>query len=65
MGIDLKLIMPLIVIQAILMIIGLVDLFKTRKEEIKGGKKIVWAVVIVIIGYIGPIIYLTAGKKKR
>lgn len=65
MGVDLKLIMPLIVIQVILMLIGLIDLFKTDKQEIKGENKFLWGAVIAFIGFIGPIIYLTVGKKKR
>lgn len=35
MGVDLKLIMPLIVIQLIVMLIGLIDLVKIDKEKNK------------------------------
>ena len=65
MGGDLKLIMPLIIIQVVVMLIGLVDLFKIDKEKIKGENKFLWAAIIAFIGFIGPIIYLTVGKKKR
>ena len=65
MGVDLKLIIPLIVIQLIVMLIGLIDLVKIDKEKIKGENKFLWAAIIAFIGFIGPSIYLTMGKKKR
>jgi len=51
---------PVIVIQLILMISALVDLI--RREHTRGPKW-AWALVIVFINYIGPIVYFVAGRQ--
>lgn len=52
---------PLIIIQLTLMIVALVDL--ARREAVRGGSKLVWALVIVLINTIGPILYLLWGRE--
>ena len=52
---------PLIVIQLSLMIAALVDL--VRRETVRGGSKLVWALVIVLLNIIGPILYLLWGRE--
>ena len=42
------------------MIFALVDLIK--REQVKGSK-VVWALVIILINIIGPIVYLIFGRK--
>ncbi len=51
---------PVVIIQLALMIAALVDLL--RREHTRGPKW-VWALVIVLVNYIGPIIYFVAGRK--
>jgi len=51
---------PVLIIQLVLMISALVDLI--RREHTRGPKW-VWALVILFINYIGPIIYFVAGRK--
>jgi hypothetical protein len=51
---------PVIIIQLVLMIAALVDLI--RRERVRGPKW-VWALVIVFVNYIGPIIYFVAGRR--
>jgi len=53
--------LPLIVIQLGLMIFALIDLIK--REAVKGGKMI-WAIIIVVLGIIGPVVYLLWGKER-
>lgn len=53
---------PVGVIELGLMAFALVDL--TRREVVKGGRKWPWAVVIVLLGIIGPIIYLLIGREQ-
>lgn len=64
MEMDLRLVMPILVIGIILVTIAMVDLVKRDKSEIRGGNKILWGGVILLISTIGPIIYLTVGRKK-
>ena len=54
------LLIPLILIQLVLMAIALVDLY--RRQQVRGGKKWVWALVIIFVNMLGPIIYLVAGR---
>jgi hypothetical protein len=54
---------PLIVVEFGLLIIALVDLLK--REYYKTDTKIVWAIVIVIFGIIGPVIYFIFGRKEQ
>ena len=56
----LPLIIPLVVIQLGLMIFALVDLLRREKTR---GPKWVWALVILFVNMIGPIIYFVAGRE--
>jgi len=56
---DLLLLLPLVVISLILTIWALVDL--VRRERVRGGKAL-WALVIVIIGTVGPLAYFLFGR---
>ena len=59
----LLLIIPILVIQLGLLIWGIYDL--TRPErKVKGDSKIVWALVIIFINIIGPIIYFLFGREE-
>lgn len=51
---------PLGVLQVVLLVVALVDLVK--RERVRGGNKVVWGVVIVLVNIIGPIVYLLAGR---
>jgi hypothetical protein len=55
--------LPLAVIELGLVVFSLVDLFKSERRVV-GGNKLVWALVIVLVGTIGPIVYLLAGRKQ-
>ena len=53
---------PLIVLQLVLMGVGLYDL--TRPErQVKGGSKWVWALVIVFVNLLGPLVYFLFGRE--
>jgi hypothetical protein len=56
------LLIPVLVIQLVLMIAALVDLI--RREQTRGPKW-VWALVILFVNFIGPIIYFVAGRKEE
>jgi hypothetical protein len=53
---------PVILIQIGLMVLALVDL--VRREATKMLPKWGWALVIVLINIIGPVVYLTAGREE-
>jgi hypothetical protein len=56
----LPLLIPIVLIELALMVIALVDLI--RRERTKGPKW-VWALVVVLINIIGPIVYLLFGRE--
>lgn len=52
---------PVALIQFGLMIFALVDLI--RRERTKGPKWM-WAILVVAVGIVGPVIYLLAGREE-
>ncbi len=59
----LLLLAPLIVLELGLLVFALVDLLRPERR-VAGGSKLVWALVIVLIGTIGPLLYLLAGRRE-
>jgi hypothetical protein len=58
----LLLLIPVVIVQLGLLIAGLYDL--TRPERrVKGDSKVVWALVIIFINIIGPILYFLVGRE--
>ncbi len=57
----LPLLAPLVVLELVLAVAALWDL--AHRERVRGGNKLVWAIVILVINTIGPIAYLLAGRE--
>jgi hypothetical protein len=57
------LVAPIVVIQLGLMIAALIDL-EREDRRVRGGSKLVWALVIVFVNLIGPILYFVAGREE-
>ncbi|PWU66857.1 MULTISPECIES: PLD nuclease N-terminal domain-containing protein [Gracilibacillus] len=57
----LPIIAPLILIQLILMIIAIISLIKADDTN---GPKPIWAVIIVFLTFIGPILYFIVGRRQ-
>jgi hypothetical protein len=58
----LVLLVPLIILQLVLLVVAIVDLTKPERR-VRGGNKVVWAVVIVFIQMIGPLLYFLVGRE--
>jgi bacteriorhodopsin len=58
--IKLSLLWPLVVLQALLAVIGLISL---RRAEATRGPKWVWAIILVFGNIMGCIAYFTLGRK--
>jgi hypothetical protein len=56
------LVLPLIIIQFILMVVGIIDLIRVRSTN---GPKWLWAIIIILGNLIGPIIYFIVGRKNE
>ncbi|MGD9406222.1 MAG: PLD nuclease N-terminal domain-containing protein [Anaerolineae bacterium] len=57
----LPLLIPVILLELALMAVALVDLFHRERTR---GPKWAWALVIVFINLIGPILYLLLGREE-
>jgi hypothetical protein len=53
---------PIIIIQIGLMVWALVDVVK--RERVRGGNKVVWILIIVLVNLFGPIIYFIWGREE-
>ncbi len=53
---------PLLVLELALLVVALVDL--VRRPHVRGNKAL-WIPIIVLVQVVGPIIYLTIGRKER
>lgn len=53
----------IVVVEIVLMSVALVDLYRRPAPRITGGGKLIWLLVIVLLGIIGPIAYFAAGRK--
>jgi predicted membrane-bound dolichyl-phosphate-mannose-protein mannosyltransferase len=58
----LALVIPIVIIQIALMVFALIDL-EREERRVRGGSKVVWALIIVFVNVIGPIVYLTVGRE--
>ncbi len=52
---------PLVAIQLVLIVVALRDLIGRREAN---GPKWLWALIIVLFGIIGPVVYFTVGRKE-
>ena len=59
----LLLLIPLILIELGLLVWALVDLSRPERR-VKGNSKLVWALVIIFVGTLGPLVYLLAGREE-
>jgi len=62
LGTLLAILLPILVIQLGLLAWALYDL--TRPERrVKGDRKVVWALIIIFVNIIGPILYFLVGRE--
>lgn len=59
----LGLLIPLIILELLLVVFALVDLLRREPERVRGSK-LAWALIILLIGTIGPICYFVIGRKE-
>jgi uncharacterized Tic20 family protein len=62
-GLLLAVLVPLVVIQLGLLIWALYDLTRPDRR-VKGGSKVVWALVIIFVNLIGPVVYFLVGREE-
>lgn len=58
------LILPVVILQLILALIGLISLAKAEPESVRGPKW-VWVIIILFGNIIGSIVYFAVGRRDR
>lgn len=53
---------PLVLVDIGLIVYALIDLFK-RDRQVRGGSKLLWALIILIFSTLGPLAYLFFGRR--
>jgi hypothetical protein len=53
---------PVLIIQLVLIVIALIDLVKREHTH---GPKWLWAIIIILVNFIGPIVYFVVGRKEE
>lgn len=54
---------PLLILQLALLVVALVDLIK--RQKVRGDNKVLWALLIVLVNVIGPVVYLIFGREEE
>jgi Phospholipase_D-nuclease N-terminal len=58
------LLLPILVIEIGLILFALWDLLRPDRR-VRGDSKLMWGLIIVFIGMIGPIVYFLVGRDER
>ncbi|MHB1341131.1 MAG: PLD nuclease N-terminal domain-containing protein [Coriobacteriia bacterium] len=53
----------LVIVQVVVEIYALIQLFKTPDDRIAFGKKWLWVIIILFVNLVGAVIFLVAGRK--
>jgi Phospholipase_D-nuclease N-terminal len=54
--------LPLIILQIVLLVAALYDLTRPSRR-VRGESKVMWALIIIFVATIGPILYFLAGRE--
>ncbi len=53
----------LLVVQIVLEVWAVIDILRRPVEQITGGKKWAWLLIVLLVNLIGAIVYFVAGRK--
>jgi len=63
-GILIAILAPLLLLQLSLMIFALLDLVRRDEHQLRHLPKWGWAVVVIVVNLIGPLLYLLIGREE-
>jgi Phospholipase_D-nuclease N-terminal len=58
----LLLVLPIAIIEIGLLIFALRDLLRPERR-VRGESKLIWALIVIVFGLIGPILYFVVGRE--
>ena len=53
---------PIVVLELILLVAALYDLTRPGRR-VRGDSKLMWGLIVIFVGMLGPIIYLAVGRE--
>jgi len=56
--------LPIALIELALILFALRDLLRPERR-VRGDSKLMWGILIVVIGMLGPLLYLTVGRREE
>jgi len=60
----LALVLPIALIELALIVVALRDLLRPERR-VRGDSKLMWGILILVIGMLGPLLYLTVGRREE
>lgn len=57
------LVVPLVLVELGLLGFALYDLVK--RKHVRGGNKLLWGIIIVVVEFFGPILYFVLGREEE
>ena len=61
-GVLIAVLLPLVIVEVVLLVAALYDLTRPNRR-VRGDSKVVWALIIIFVATIGPILYFLAGRE--
>ena len=61
-GVLVAIVIPILIIQVGLIIVALHDLTRPTRR-VRGGSKVIWALIIILINIAGPVLYFLLGRE--
>ena len=58
------LLLPVILVELGLLVVALRDLLRPERH-VRGDSKLMWGIIIVLVGLLGPILYFAVGREDR
>ena len=55
---------PLLILQVILLVVALYDLTRPSRR-VRGDNKVVWALIVIFVSTIGPLLYFLVGREQE
>ena len=61
-GALIAILLPVIILQLVLLVAALYDLTRPGRR-VRGDSKVVWALIVIFVSTIGPILYFRVGRE--
>lgn len=58
----LLLVLPIALLELGLIVVALRDLLRPERR-VRGDSKLMWGILILVVGMLGPLLYLTVGRR--